>query len=588
MGNQVILLDGILNDFYQESNFINIDMAFEYFATEQILKDRDLGIDEISSGLIGDSRDGGMDGVYVFLNGDLIIDNEQLEDKKISREPLLELYILQYKNTKKIEELVLDRFLGSVDFIYDLGIEDSKLEGIFNEEIVTKICLFQECWKKTASKHPTIKVYYNHVCKGLKVKTLGPENTNEAYINKKDRLIEKVKEVSATINDVIFSIYDANDLLDLFRKKQSYSLEIKLNENPISIDYMIPNTNIKKGGYIASVEVGDYREFITDEDGVMRKYLFESNIRDYQNKTEVNKSIENSLRNDKADDFWWLNNGVTIIAEKGSLTGKSLNLDNVQIVNGLQTSHNIYNVDIESGDKRSVLLKIVITDDKATKDKIIKSTNSQNYVHPSLFRATDSIQRNIEDYLLKEGFYYDRRKNFYKNQGKPLKAIVSINYMAQCITTIVEKDPSRARQSPASLTKNEKTYNRIFNKGRELVIYLISLEIVKGTENYFKEKFEPTDELETNIMNNFKFHVARIIPSVIYNKPKYNDNDIKSINIKEIDEDVYIKSINLLKDIIVVFREDNVQQNIINIAKNSSFSNEITTYLKSYFNDNSI
>lgn len=580
MKNQQILLEGILNEYYEESSFKDIDRAFESFATEQIYKYRDLGIDEINSGLIGDSRDGGSDGIYIFLDDELILDIDQLAEKKIHNNSILELNIIQHKNTNKVEELVLDRFLGSVDFIFDLSISRDALESVFNEEIIDKIILFHDCWKKTASKHPKIKVKYYHVCKGNKLKTLGPDYINESYMKKKNLLIEKVKRVSQTISDIKYDIYDANDLLNLYRKKQDYSLEIKLNENPIGIEYQIPGTNNKQGGYIASVNIRDYNSFIKDGDGLIRKYLFESNIRDYQNNTEVNKAMQNSLENQKDYDFWWLNNGVTIIADKGTLSGKSLHLDNVQIVNGLQTSHNIFMSEFDDNEKRSLLLKIVVTDDKETKDAIIKSTNSQNYVHPSLFKATDPIQRNIEDYLLKEDYYYDRRKNFYKNQGKPINSIISINFMAQCITTIVEKNPSKARQSPASLTKQDKTYDNIFSDSRDLKVYLNSVKLVKTVEKYFKEKFNPVDDIENNILNNFKFHVARVLMSILCNKHRYNDNEVKNVKFEDINDNKLNEAIELLKKIIINFKEENTNQNIINIAKNTSFSEYITTYLK--------
>lgn len=584
MKNQQILLEGILYEYFEESSFKDIDKAFESFATEQIYKYRDLGMDEINSGLVGDSRDGGADGIYIFLEDELIVDIEQLKEKRIHSNSVLELNIIQHKNTPKVEEVVLDRFLGSVDFIFDLSISKNALENVFSEEIIEKIILFHECWKKTAAKHPKIKVKYSHVCKGNKLKTLGPTSFNESYILKKNLLIEKVKKVSQTITDIQYEIYDANDLLNLYRKKQDYSLEIKLNENPIGIEYQIPGTNNKQGGYIASVNIGDYNRFIKDEDGLIRKYLFESNIRDYQNNTEVNRAMQNSLENEKCYDFWWLNNGVTIIADKGSLSGKSLHLDNVQIVNGLQTSHNIYMNEFADDESRSLLIKIIVTKDKETKDAIIKSTNSQNYVHPSLFKATDPIQRNIEDYLLKEDYYYDRRKNFYKNQGKPINSIISINFMAQCITTIVEKNPSKARQSPASLTKQSRTYDNIFSDSRDLKVYLNSVKLVKVVEKYFKDKFNPTDDIESNILNNFKFHVARVLMSILCQKHKYNDNEIKNIKFEDLNESKMKNAIEVLKDILTAFISENASQNLINIAKNGSFSDYITAYLKENLN----
>lgn len=94
-------------------------------------------------------------------------------------------------------------------------------------------------------------------------------------------------------------------------------------------------------------------------------------------------------------------------------------------------------------------------------------------------RATDKVQRNIEEYLLSKGFYYDRRKNFYKNQGKPRNKIISIKYLSQCLTALVQKNPSKARSNPTTLTKNEKDYRRLFPVNRQPEIYLKSIEVMK-------------------------------------------------------------------------------------------------------------
>lgn len=72
-------------------------------------------------------------------------------------------------------------------------------------------------------------------------------------------------------------------------------------------------------------------------------------------------------------------------------------------------------------DTRSILLKIIITNKKETMDTIIKSNNSHNPVPPALLRATHKVQRDIEDYFLANGYFYDRRKNYYRNQNKPIK-----------------------------------------------------------------------------------------------------------------------------------------------------------------------
>jgi hypothetical protein len=170
-------------------------------------------------------------------------------------------------------------------------------------------------------------------------------------------------------------------------------------------------------GYVGAVKLSDYISFISDDEGNIREDLFDSNIRHYQGEVDVNNKIKSTLQNDFTRDFWWLNNGITMIASNPTQLAKRLSVESIQIVNGLQTTYTIAtNYLTIPSDDRSVLVKVIITSDKETIDKIIASTNSQNAVSSSLLRATDTIQRNLESFFANAGYYYDRRKNFYKNQ----------------------------------------------------------------------------------------------------------------------------------------------------------------------------
>lgn len=153
----------------------------------------------------------------------------------------------------------------------------------------------------------------------------------------------------------------------------------------------------------------------------MRKYLFDSNVRDFMGINAVNGDILDTLENRKNnEDFWWLNNGITILCSSAVAIGKSITIENVQIVNGLQTSECIYRYfvgDEHEQEDRVVLIKILPCDTIAIADDITRSTNNQTEVMSSSLRATDKIQEDIEDILKKEDMYYERRVNYYVNQG---------------------------------------------------------------------------------------------------------------------------------------------------------------------------
>src|SRR5690606_4876942 len=102
---------------------------------------------------------------------------------------------------------------------------------------------------------------------------------------------------------------------------------------------------------------------------------FDSNIRDYQGSVEVNTGIKETLMaSSPAEDFWWLNNGITITASDATFASKKLQIEEPQIVNGLQTSFEIYNyfkINKVEQDTRNVLVRVVKTKDEKSRLKVI-------------------------------------------------------------------------------------------------------------------------------------------------------------------------------------------------------------------------
>lgn len=147
-----------------------------------------------------------------------------------------------------------------------------------------------------------------------------------AVVEKGKGLREAFEELLSGCNAEV-RFLGAKELLEEARKNPSHTLSLRFVESAISVE----------SSYIVLANLYDYFDFVTD-DGSLRKYIFESNVRDFQGNVEVNNDIKTSLEQPDAPEFWWLNNGVTIIASKASISGKVLALDDVQIVNGLQTS----------------------------------------------------------------------------------------------------------------------------------------------------------------------------------------------------------------------------------------------------------
>lgn len=581
--SSTILLDKILEEYAEQLGMGKPgekDQVFEIFSAEQLLKDKDLDDIEIKNGLTGGGFDNGIDGLYLFVDEEYISSIEQIES--IVKAKVIEVHIHQYKNKSKIEENVVHKFNSAAAIIFSLDHELKKEN--WGDEIFESIEKIRKIIVDTASSHPKYKVVFRHVSKGESSSIYDEERPNISYLEKVE-ILKNTMERSDLDNVIFdFKFIGNRELRELNRKEKQYSLPLKLNENPIALEYVENG----KRGYIASVNLKDYYHFISEESNELRKYLFDSNIRDYQNNTMVNGEIINSINIETEIDFWWLNNGITIIANNGSLTGKTLHLDNVQIVNGLQTSYSIFHAftpNQPENEKRSLLLKIVITEDKATSDKIIKSTNSQNTVPSSLLRATDQIQRDIEEYFLANDLFYDRRKNYYKNLKKPVKKIISINFLAQCLTSLVieQKNPSKARSNPTILTKEEDDYRNLFSESRSMDTYLNAVLIVKEIERIIKETVDQQDELEEKIKKYYLFHIARIAVSLHFSQPNYGSEQIGKISIDFINDELVLRSIETLKKILDQYISETSHTDYVNISKQTEFSRFITSNIVAFF-----
>ena len=187
----------------------------------------------------------------------------------------------------------------------------------------------------------------------------------------------------------------------------------------------------------------------------------------------------------------------------GSSVAKDLTLENVQIVNGLQTSRSIFNYLSKNNlndEKRSVLAKIVIKDDPAVIDKVIKASNFQTPIPPSSLKATDVFQRTIEEFLKRYEIYYDRRKGYYKNMGKPANRIISIPALAQAVVSIVRQEPHLARSKPASLVKKKEDYVRVFSNEVPLPAYKFCAEALLFTQDALRRDLgKSINEIKSNL-----------------------------------------------------------------------------------------
>jgi hypothetical protein len=309
----------------------------------------------------------------------------------------------------------------------------------------------------------------------------------------------------------------ASELLAMARETPRLSYQLDVTDAPI-------NT---KGGIVGLVKIREYFRFIENRGG-LRRNLFEANVRDYQGATQVNAEIGQTLSERWPEDFWWLNNGITIVAGKVTQTGKTLTIEDPQIVNGLQTSREIFHYFKTANtekEEREILVRVISPETAESRDRVIKATNSQTPISPASLRATDKIQRDIEQYLRSFGLFYDRRKNSHKNEGKPLDKIVGIPSMAQALMAVVLQKPGTARARPSSLLKKDEDYEKVFSVDFPIEVFRASIELSRLVEAHLRNDGALTPEDRVNL----KFYVAMYLTALACGVPKPTPEKIKDL-----------------------------------------------------------
>lgn len=454
----------------QTKNSIAPDMSlsdyFELFTSEQILKDYDLSYDELLGGIVGNGGDGGIDSFYMFVNDTLLHPDYELPDYK--KNITIDIIIIQSKNTNSFCEAAIQKFNDSANDIFNFDKTIEELKSVYNSELISQIENFRDTYINLITKQPKLNVKFFYATKG-----------DEIHPNVERKVINLEETVTKYFNkaDVDFQFLKAENLLELSRSEKKESYQISVTDSPITTP---------DGGYISLVNIKDYYEFIKQDDDTINKYIFDANVRDYQGSTVVNKDIFESIKSDNDIDFWWLNNGITIISEKVNYSNKILTIENPQIVNGCQSSFEIFNyystADESIEEKRNLMIRVLETNNDIVKSKVIKSTNSQTIIPLASLRGTDIIHRNIEEYVLPHGFFYERRKNYWKNQKKPVQNIITISSLSQMIMAMIVQRPEISRAKPSSLVKDDLEYHKIFNMDYPLEMYYNAIKLQSKIE----------------------------------------------------------------------------------------------------------
>jgi hypothetical protein len=304
------------------------DDVFEVFCARQVLKSYDLDEDQLTAGIVDGSRDGGIDSFYVLLDGvPLNIDDPQLipGDPSIKNVPMksdLQVFILQSKNTEGWSEVPWEKLLASLSKLLDVSALDSELEKIYNSSVVERTGLFRKAVISLGSRFPkhTVKVIY--LSRG------DDANVSAGMRGRRDQVRDLVKTKVTSAAVVEAEHYGASKLYELGAYEPSKPGKLKFKQ-------LIRESDAFVG--VATLE--DFLTFVRSDAGELRQEFFDSNVRDFEGDRGVNASIKSTLsKGDVGTEFWWLNNGITVLGDDVDGPQNTLDISRPLIVNGLQTT----------------------------------------------------------------------------------------------------------------------------------------------------------------------------------------------------------------------------------------------------------
>lgn len=524
--NAQILLENLIEqEFQNNDNYSNISDYFEFFSASQILKNQGLSDDEVDNGIVGKGLDGGCDSIYLFLNN-LLITPDVVEHISVPKDSILEMIIIQSKKTTSFGEDAVMKWKTISGNLLDLSKTTTDFTARYNADVLEAFTTFRDTYTRLITSRVKLKFRFYYA-------TLA----SELHPN----VIQQAEELKDTIkglfpNAVVeVTFVDSDTLFDMYNAVIENRVNLKFADIPIS-----PNQK----NYIALVDLKSYFNFIVNDEGDVRKSFFDSNVRDYQGKNNVNSSISETLHRADDNDFWWLNNGVTVLASEATLVNnRELQIVNPEIVNGLQTSMEIYNYFSENrealeSEKRSILLRIIVPDNEESRDQIIFATNNQTNIPKATLRVTDPIHLQIEMYFKSRGLFYDRRKNYYKNQGRKPAEIVGVSFLAQCLITIFLKKPDYARARPSTLLNDEKTYNELYEKNNDLEVFYRVALLGKKIKKNVRSGSEYSSAEKSDIL----YYVLYAVIADVLGKKNIAPADIKNLDMDSV-TDTLIKDI---------------------------------------------
>ena len=472
--------------------------SFQWLALEAILN---LNEDEIEDAITDGPMDGGIDAVHISGRNVFVFNFKYAETFENSN--------------NNFPEEEINKIIVTMERIYNKSMKEDDVNDMLWDKI-------QEIWELFEQ---------------------GPLNVKYYLCSNKQKPVEHARRKFETALDkyryVEYYYYDQEDLVSKILEKKYRKIDGEIHF--VDTQYFDRSDGPLKG-IVATVAATDLIKLVKDPDDPQKiiEDVFNDNVRVYLKlKNRINQSIYDTALSEENFIFWYLNNGITILCDECIYTPNTrsplVKLKNLQIVNGGQTTHALFESYLKDSSKLDnvlVLVRICETKkDYRIGERISETTNSQTPIRTRDLHANDRIQRKLEEQFRNLGYFYERKKNQFQDEPKSMRLdneLLGQIYLSYYLNM-------------ASEAKNQKTivfgdkYDDIFDEN-EITAYkmlkpykvYIPLEQMKKEIQKKKRKKEPVNEREAFI-SRATFHLLSVA-NIIEEKESIDLEDESNIN----------------------------------------------------------
>ncbi len=459
--------------------------AFYFMVLEEIL---DISEDEIYEAITDNS----------FLNSqglenghDRGIDAIFIEEKE---RPVVHFFNCKY--TDKFSKAVDGNFPSSeidkiAQYLEMMMQQDEKSINASNPAIRNKTNEIWALFERTTPK------FVLHLCSNLEK---GLQKEEQERLN---RILDKYSDFTYKYHNIIEFTRSISG-----RDKQKIDGKFRT-----SSELLFERSDGEIRALIASVNAGELLRILCDSPEIRIKLelsdeelhkcvlcedAFNDNVRVYQTqKSRINKAIAQTAISDEVRSrFFYYNNGITITCKKFSYPKGNkfpiVSLEDIQVVNGGQTIHALFDVLNKAEDNVAkikdidLLCRIYELQDLEYSSRIAEFTNSQNPVSTRDIRSIDIVQQNLETEFLSKGLYYERKKHQYKDQ--PKKKRIDAELAGQCLMAYYCEMPSEAKNDKKIIfgERYENVFTEDMVADKVMLVYKLYQKIELEKKEYIK------------------------------------------------------------------------------------------------------